>query len=196
MLIYEYIRIRPNQYSEDKHEVMLILKTNQMWRLCKCNANRKHSKQKLGGGVTLQCLHTWFGFELNIYMLVFCPLQHSLIAISSCWIFWTKWMWSDPNLSMLPTSNSVYPNHMHSVETVECLLCVLVSRRQRGKHLNLFLKPYLFAWMPEKQEWPPDNPGVRGNVEQLSMSCMFATCPSDVNRQGHLRNCAVLSLSL
>ena len=35
---------------------------------------------------------------IYIYMLVFCPLQHSLIAISSCWIFWTKWMWSDPKL--------------------------------------------------------------------------------------------------
>ena len=38
---------------------------------------------------------------LIIYILVFCPLQHSLIAMSSCWIFWSKWMWSDPNLSML-----------------------------------------------------------------------------------------------
>ena len=72
-----------------------------------------------------------FGY---IHMIAFCPLQHSLIAMSSRWIFWTKWMWSDPNLSMLPTSNSIYPNHMHSVETVECLLCVLVSRRYRDKH--------------------------------------------------------------
>ena len=69
-----------------------------------------------------------------IYILVFCPLQHSLIAMSSSWIFWTKWMWSDPNLSMLSISNSICPNHMHSIETVECLLCVLVSRRQRDKH--------------------------------------------------------------
>ena len=71
---------------------------------------------------------------LIIYILVFCPLQHSLIAMSSCWIFWTKWMWSDPNLSMLSISNSISPNHMHSIETVECLLCVLVSRRYRDKH--------------------------------------------------------------
>ena len=69
-----------------------------------------------------------------IYILVFCPLQHSLIAMSSSWIFWTKWMWSDPNLSMLPISSSICSNHMHSIETVECLLCVLVSRRQRDKH--------------------------------------------------------------
>ena len=39
-----------------------------------------------------------FGY-INIF--AFCPLQHSLIAMSSRWIFWTKWMWSDPNLSML-----------------------------------------------------------------------------------------------
>ena len=68
---------------------------------------------------------------IYIYMLVFCPLQHSLIAMSSCWILWTKWMWSDPNLSMLSISNSISPNHMHSIEPVECLLCVLVSRRHR-----------------------------------------------------------------
>ena len=71
---------------------------------------------------------------MYIYMLVFCPLQHSLIAMSSCWIFWTKWMWSDPNLSMLSISNSISPSHMHSIETVECLLCVLVSRRYRDNH--------------------------------------------------------------
>ena len=71
---------------------------------------------------------------LNIYILVFCPLQHSLIAMSSCWIFWTKWMWSDPNLSMLSISNSISPNHMHSIETVECLHCVLVSKRYRDNH--------------------------------------------------------------
>ena len=102
----------------------------------------------------LLCLHILFVFILNlsswlsslcwfdclfhiyiyIYILVFCPLQHSLIAVSSCWIFWTKWMWSDPNLSILSISNSICPNHMHSIETVECLLYVLVSRRYRDKH--------------------------------------------------------------
>ena len=75
---------------------------------------------------------------LIIYILVFCPLQHSLIAMSFCWIFWTKWMWSDPNLSMLSISNSISPNHMHSIETVECPLCILVSRRHRDKHQVLF----------------------------------------------------------
>ena len=43
----------------------------------------------------------WFGLILVIYIFVFCPLQNSLIAMASCWIFWSKWMWSDPNLSML-----------------------------------------------------------------------------------------------
>ena len=100
----------------------------------------------------LQRLRIWFVFSFNlsswffcaiviwlhIYILAFCPLQHSLIAMSSSWIFWTKWMWSDPNLSMLTISNSICPNHMHSIETVKCLLCVLVSRRQRDKALNLF----------------------------------------------------------
>ena len=53
-----------------------------------------------------------------------------------------------------------------------------------------------FTWNPEKWEWPPDNPGVRGNVEQPPICCMMATCPSDVNRQGHLCNNTVPSLSL
>ena len=79
-------------------------------------------------------IFTMLTIDIYIYMLVFCPLQHSLIAMSSCWIFWTKWMWSDPNLSMLSISNSISPSHMHSIETVECLLCVLVSRRYRDKH--------------------------------------------------------------
>ena len=98
-------------------------------------------------GVIVENLRIWFVFNfqhifmiiftmliIDIYILVFCPLQHSLIAMSSCWIFWTKWMWSDPNLSMLSISNSISPNHMHSFETVKCLLCVLVSRRYGDKH--------------------------------------------------------------
>ena len=46
------------------------------------------------------CLHDYLHYvdDIYIYTLVFCPLQHSLIAMSSCWIFWTKSMWSDPNL--------------------------------------------------------------------------------------------------
>ena len=46
--------------------------------------------------VYLHCIDlVFFGY---IHILAFCPLQHSLIAMSSCWIFWTKWMWSDPKL--------------------------------------------------------------------------------------------------
>ena len=47
-------------------------------------------------------------------------------------------MWSDPNLSMLSISNSICPNHMHSIETVECILCILVSRRHRDKTSSPF----------------------------------------------------------
>ena len=88
----------------------------------------------------LQCLCFLFVFNVNMtsclpstYWFGFCPLQHSLIAMDSCWIFWTKWMWSDPNLSMLSISNSISPNHMHSIETVECLICILVGRRYKDK---------------------------------------------------------------
>ena len=54
----------------------------------------------------------------------------------------------------------------------------------------------LIAWNPKKSERPADGPGVCGNMEQLPMCCMHATCPSDVNRQGHQRNYALQSLSL
>ena len=80
----------------------------------------------------------WFGIIL-VYTLVFYPLQHSLIAMSSYLNFsWSKWMSSDPTPLCASTSNSIYPNHMHSIETVECLLCVLVSRRYRDKHWICF----------------------------------------------------------
>ena len=52
-LIYVYIRIQPNQHSEDNHEDMLKLKTNQMRRHSKCNAMSKTLQiEEFGGGVT------------------------------------------------------------------------------------------------------------------------------------------------
>ena len=74
-----------------------------------------------------------FVFIGYIYMSL-CPLQHSLIANSSyLHLSRAKWMWSDPNPFYASTSDSIYLNHMHSIETVECLLCILVSRRYRDK---------------------------------------------------------------
>ena len=43
----------------------------------------------------------WFGLILVIHIFMFYPLHHSLIAMTLCWIFWSKWMWLEPNLSML-----------------------------------------------------------------------------------------------
>ena len=52
-LVYVYIRIKPNNHCEEKHEVMLILKTNQMRIHSKCNAMRKTLQtEEFGGGVT------------------------------------------------------------------------------------------------------------------------------------------------
>ena len=94
----------------------------------------------------LQSLHFLFVFNVNMssclsstYWFGFCPLQHSFIAMASCLnLSWSKWMWLDPNPFYASTSVSIYPNHMHSIETVDCLLWVLVSRRQSDKCLNLF----------------------------------------------------------
>ena len=93
--------------------------------------------------------------------------------------------------------NSIRPNHMHSIET--CRLSSL-SPCQQMTIWQTFISAFnVVSLLPEIQRIRndhPDNPGVRGNVEKLSMSCMFAMCPLDVNSQGHLRNCTVLSLSL
>ena len=85
------------------------------------------------------CLHDYLHYvDLIIsWYIPFSVLSSTAFTYSYVFlvgIFWTKWMWSDPNLSMLSISNSICPNHMHSIETVECLLCVLVSRRHKDKH--------------------------------------------------------------
>ena len=80
----------------------------------------------------------WLLFHIYISIYIYTSiLSSTAFTYKLClhwWIFWTKWMWSDPNLSMLTISNSICSNHMHSIETVECLLCILVSRRHRDKH--------------------------------------------------------------
>ena len=82
--------------------------------------------------------HDYLHYVDYIYIYIYASVLSST-AFTYSYVFmfesfWTKWMWSDPNLSMLSTSNSISPSHMHSIETVECLLCVLVSRRYRDNH--------------------------------------------------------------
>ena len=97
------------------------------------------------------CLHDYLHYVdyIDIYILVFCPLQHSLIAMSSCWIFWTKWMWSDPNLSMLYSTQSIH----------KFFMCVLFETRSKSslcpcqlKNLRTELLSYLiqFSALPLK----------------------------------------------
>ena len=141
------------------------------------------------------CLHDYLHYVDYIYILVFCPLQHSLIAMSSCWIFWTKWMWSDPNLSTLSISNSTSPNHMHSIETVECLHCVLVSWRYRDNHKVRFKCP--FTHIKSREAGTTARQSRRAwDVEQTPNFRKLATRSSDANRQGHLCNSTVPPLCL
>ena len=72
---------------------------------------------------------------IYIHIFEFCPLQHSLIAMSSC-LHFLDLSECDRTVtsSVLSISNSISPSHMHSIETVECLLCILVSRRHKDKH--------------------------------------------------------------
>ena len=66
-----------------------------------------------------------------------------------------------------------------------------LSAEDTETNIKSFLMIHLYCWNPEKPEQLSDIPGGRGNVGQLWVCCMLATCPSDVNRQGHQRNCVV-----
>ena len=91
-----------------------------------------------------------------IHIFVFCPLQHSLIAMTSC--FLDLRMWSDTNPFYASTSDSIYPNHMHSIETIDCLLWVLFSRRHRDKNWICFNAISLFP----KNRWSGnDHPTIQ-----------------------------------
>ena len=93
----------------------------------------------------LQSLRIWFVFNINMasclsslcwfgliriysYISVY-PLQHSLIAMSSRFESFELSECDRTLTSLCSLLKSIYPNHMHSIETVECLHCVLVSRR-------------------------------------------------------------------
>ena len=58
---------------------------------------------------------------LYTYMSL-CPLQHSLIAISSSCFFSAKWMWSDPSPSMLYSTQSIH----------KFFMCVLFETRSKS----------------------------------------------------------------
>ena len=62
-----------------------------------------------------------FFFIGYIYMSL-CPLQHSLIAISSQVVFFAKWMWSDPSPSMLYSTQSIH----------KFFMCVLFETRSKS----------------------------------------------------------------
>ena len=92
----------------------------------------------------LQSLRIWFVFNINtvsclssLYWFGFCPLQHSLITMSSSWIFWTKWMWSDPNLSMLPSQIYLSKSYAFYWNCRISSLCPCQQKIQR-QSLNLF----------------------------------------------------------
>ena len=65
---------------------------------------------------------------IYIYMSL-CPLQHSLIAISSSW-FSAKWMWLDPS-PLFYTQPNLFTNSSCAfyLKLVQNLHCVLVSWR-------------------------------------------------------------------
>ena len=75
---------------------------------------------------------------LYIYMSL-CPLQHSLIAISSSW-FSSKWMWSDPS-PLCYTQPNLFTNSSCAfyLKLVQNLHCVLVSWRNCERNFKTYL---------------------------------------------------------
>ena len=98
----------------------------------------------------LHSLRIWFFFNINMASCLSTQYWFGLIRIYSCIcvLSSTAFTYShvfsfesfelsecDRTLTFLCSYlKSIYPNHMHSIETVECLRCVLVSRRYRDKH--------------------------------------------------------------
>ena len=76
----------------------------------------------------LSSLFPSFFFIGYIYMSL-CPLQHSLIAISSSWLS-AKWMWSDPS-PLCYTQPNLFTNSSCAfyLKLVQNLHCVLVNWR-------------------------------------------------------------------
>ena len=98
----------------------------------------------------LLCLRIWFVFNFNLYSWLSslcwfgCILIYTYISVLPSTAFTYSYVFSfesfelsecDRTLtSLCSLIKSIYPNHMHSVETVECLLCVPVSRRYTDNH--------------------------------------------------------------
>ena len=98
----------------------------------------------------LQSLRIWFVFNINMTSCLssLCwfgfILIYTYISVLSSTAFTYSYVFSFESfelsecdwtlISLCYHLKSIYPNHMHSIETVECLRCVLVSRRYRDKH--------------------------------------------------------------
>ena len=159
----------------------------------------------------LLCLRIWFVFKSQLIFMIYFTM---LI-----------WLLSDIYTSVLSSTAFTYSYVflVESFELSECdrtlislcflsqtlsvqIICILLklsnvfsaslSAEDTETNIKSVTWFILIDWNPEKPEWPSDKPGGRGNVGQLWVCCMLATCPSDVNRQGHLRNCAVPHTSL
>ena len=96
-------------------------------------------------------LHYWVSLiRIYSYISVLSSTAFTYSYVFSFWIFWTKWMWSDPNLSMLPSqiylskSYAFYWNYRMSSlrpsqqkaqrQTLSPLSMLIPSRRSGNDH--------------------------------------------------------------
>ena len=98
----------------------------------------------------LQTLRIWFVFNIDMTSCLSSQcwfgliLIYTYISVLSSTKFTYSYVFSFESFELSECDRtltslcfllkSIYPNHMHSIETVKCLLCVLVSRRHRDKH--------------------------------------------------------------
>ena len=121
-----------------------------------------------------------------IYMSL-CPLQHSLIAISSSW-FSAKWMWSDPS-PLCYTQPNLFTNSSCAfyLKLVQNLHCVLVSWRNCERNFKTYLIK-IFGFAAQTVPHPTIYLSTHPWSNTTSTSHYVGdTCHANEKGQGHVR---------
>ena len=161
-------------------------------------------------GVILQWLRIWFVFSFNLSSWLFALwwFDRFLIytSVLSSTAFTYSYVFKIGSFELSECDRTLISLCFLSQTLSVQIICILLklsnvfsaslSAEDTETNIKSIFNANSFTWNPEKWGRPPDNPSVRGNVEQPPICCMMATCPSDVNHQGHLCNNTVPSLSL
>jgi len=116
-----------------------------------------------------------------------CPLQHSLIAISSSW-FSAKWMWSDPSpLCYTQPNLFTHSSSAFYLKLVQNLHCVLVSWRNCERNFKTYLIE-IFGFAAQTVPHPSIHLSTHPRSNTISTSHYVGdTCHANEKGQGHVR---------